>query len=375
MSAGHNHGSASSDDVEKVGVDPEPAELSKKPPRQEQLDADPTVTEVGPGVLRMQLPIDLPGLGHVNCYALIDDRGLTLVDPGVADDESWSALKDRLAQGGFTVADVHSVLVTHSHFDHFGGAYRLQAEFGADVITHDDFEVEGPRSTEELMGDDLSVEDAMDLIRERMNRDFPWGTKRDEPTEDWLRMVAIRRQQWASIPTPTQRVGDSALVKMAGREWFSLFTPGHTADHLCLFDPETGLLLSGDHVLPTITPHISGMLENTDPLDDFFASLDRVRELAGVTLALPAHGHPFANVGERAADIKSHHAERLSKLTEIADAIGLAPVEAYSKELFSKRAWGEMAQSETFAHLEHLRKNAKIRREINEDGEFFYQAN
>jgi len=331
------------------------------------------VTEVGPGVLRMQLPIDLPGLGHVNCYCLEDDRGVTLVDPGVADDESWAALNDRLRQGGFTVDNVHSVLVTHSHFDHFGGAHRLQAEVGAAVITHSAFEVEGPKSTAALMGDDLSVEDAMDLIRERMTGEFPWGSRRAEPNEDWLRMMAIRRQQWASIPDPTQRLADGAPLRLGERDWFSVFTPGHTADHLCMFDPESGLLLSGDHVLPSITPHISGMGGNTDPLDDFFRSLDRIGDLDGVATALPAHGHPFANVGQRAAEIKSHHVERLGKLGSIAAAIGQAPVEAYMKELFSERAWGEMAQSETFAHLEHLRINNEIRREINDEGEFRYR--
>ena len=43
--------------------------------RQEQEDARPEVTEVAPNVLRMQLPISMPGLGHVNCYALIDGAG------------------------------------------------------------------------------------------------------------------------------------------------------------------------------------------------------------------------------------------------------------------------------------------------------------
>ena len=40
--------------------------------KQEQEPASEEVTEVADGVLRMQLPISLPGLGHVNCYALVD---------------------------------------------------------------------------------------------------------------------------------------------------------------------------------------------------------------------------------------------------------------------------------------------------------------
>ena len=44
----------------------------------------------------MQLPIDMPGLGHVNCYALEDERGIAIVDPGLPGEESWTHLVDRL---------------------------------------------------------------------------------------------------------------------------------------------------------------------------------------------------------------------------------------------------------------------------------------
>jgi hypothetical protein len=44
--------------------------MSDRPRRQEQERASAEITEVAPGVLRAQLPIDMPGLGHVNCYIL-----------------------------------------------------------------------------------------------------------------------------------------------------------------------------------------------------------------------------------------------------------------------------------------------------------------
>jgi hypothetical protein len=74
-----------------------------------------------------------------------------------------------------------------------------------------------------------------------------------------------------------------------------------------------------------------------------------------VTTVLPAHGHPFTNLQERVDDIKRHHDERLAKLTEISHAVGEADVETLMRELFSERAWGNMAEAETYAHLEHLR--------------------
>src|SRR3954454_25061815 len=54
----------------------------KRPMKQEQEDARPGFTELAPNVLRMQLPISMPGLGHVNMYALVDDRGVASSIPG-----------------------------------------------------------------------------------------------------------------------------------------------------------------------------------------------------------------------------------------------------------------------------------------------------
>ena len=77
--------------------------------------------------------------------------------------------------------------------------------------------------------------------------------------------------------------------------------------------------------------------------------------LDGVTLALPAHGHPFADLAGRAKEIRDHHEERLDILRAAAIELGTGTVEDYTKRLFKPRSWGPMADSETYAHLEHLR--------------------
>ena len=104
--------------------------------KQEKEDASPEVVEVAPGIRRLQLPIDFTGLGHVNCYALVDDDGVALVDPGHFTDESLRALERRLAVAGLPVSRVRTVLVTHSHGDHFGGAQWIVDHAGAKVVTH-----------------------------------------------------------------------------------------------------------------------------------------------------------------------------------------------------------------------------------------------
>jgi glyoxylase-like metal-dependent hydrolase (beta-lactamase superfamily II) len=334
--------------------------------RQEQERADTEVTEVAPGVLRAQLPIDLPGLGHVNCYLLEDGEGMALVDPGLPGAASYSALGARLAAAGVPLRRVHTVIVTHSHPDHFGGAGRLRHETGARIVTHERFR---------LMWDpaeipDVDVDDLPDL-RDRAARRFPWDPPpwggEGYPTA-WRRRIAMRATRrfprLLRSPVPTHRLADAQTVRLARRDWVAVHTPGHTDDHLCLFDPTEGVLLSGDHVLPTITPHIGGFVLHPDPLGAFFDSLDKVDVLAAdVGVVLPAHGHPFTNLSARVASIKTHHVDRLSTLRGAAEALGRpATVREYAGRLFSERAQGAMADSETYAHLEHLRRAGVMNR-------------
>ena len=66
------------------------------PSRQEQAPATDEISEVAPGIYRTQLPVDIPGLGHVNMYVLEDERGVAVVDPGLPGKANWRAINARL---------------------------------------------------------------------------------------------------------------------------------------------------------------------------------------------------------------------------------------------------------------------------------------
>jgi glyoxylase-like metal-dependent hydrolase (beta-lactamase superfamily II) len=370
--------------------------------RQEQEPARAQVTEVARNVLRMELPIHMPGLGHVNCYALLDDRGAAVVDPGLPGPGTWRVLQERLAQIGLRARDVHTVVISHSHPDHFGCAARFAKESGARVVAYHNFQF-GPYTappTPEVSVDDLaahhlhahgepdadappvseSVRTALEeahaiLRRAQAEGRTPWGGKR--PMPPFLMRMRWRALRWIGrsfVPVISHPVEHGDLLELAGREWFVVHTPGHTSDHFCLHDPTDGVLLAGDHVLPTITPHISGVASSPDPLASFFYSLDRVAEIAHVSQVLPAHGHPFDDLPARTRAIKRHHQERLDKVKAFSREFGrFASVQEFSQRLFQPRSWGAMAESETYAHLEHLRiAGAAERRE--ERGVLLYQA-
>lgn len=332
--------------------------------KQEQQPASSEIVEVAAGVLRAQLPIDFTGLGHVNCYVLEDEHGAAIVDPGLPGGESFKVLRSRLRDAGVPLSRVHTVIVTHSHPDHFGGAARMRHESGARIVTHRRFR---------LMWDpaeppDVDVDDVPEVMR-RLERRFPWeptpwgGDGVRLPPRRRLALRAMRRfPRLLRTPRPTDRLDDAATIRLARRDWVAVHTPGHTDDHLCLFDPAEGVMLSGDHVLPQITPHIGGLMLDVDPLATFFASLDKVAAYgADVGVVLPAHGQPFSNLVARAEAIKQHHADRLGRCREAAEEIGRpATVAEFSEWLFSARVQGPMADSETYAHLEHLRRAGEM---------------
>jgi glyoxylase-like metal-dependent hydrolase (beta-lactamase superfamily II) len=333
----------------------------------------------------MQLPIAIPGLSHVNMYCLRDARGVTVVDPGLPDDASWAALQGRLHQADLEVRHVHTVIVTHSHPDHFGGAARLHAASGARVIAHESFSIFGEKpqlahaphlevSVEHLPPWPVLPAEHTELPS-RMY--IPWGgdqpSTADRDRQHWERIRASASH--SMVPPLTHVVRNDDVIRIADRPFRVVHTPGHTSDHICLLDLDTGTLLSGDHVLPSITPHISGMNRQPDPLQAFFDSLDRMSELPGVSLCLPAHGDVFADLAGRVEAIKRHHRERLDKLVGIARGFGrAATVKDYSEALFSERSWGIMAESETYAHLEHLRVSGRAASQRASDGQLLYEA-
>ena len=93
-----------------------------------------------------------------------------------------------------------------------------------------------------------------------------------------------------------------------------------------------------------------------------------------VRTALPAHGHPFADLAGRVDDIKRHHIDRLARLETASKELGRpGTVPEFSHYLFSQRAQGPMADSETFAHLEHVRLLGQAEQHRRADGMLVYE--
>ena len=138
--------------------------------------------------------------------------------------------------------------------------------------------------------------------------------------------------------------------------------PGHADGHIGFL--REGVLITGDHLLPDITPAVGVYPESRpDPLGTYLASLERTIELAP-RLALPAHGEPIDDPAGRAREIVVHHHERLE---ETRGALVPEPRTGYevSLRLFPgalAASQRRFAVAETLAHLDRLVGAGEARR-------------
>ena len=138
----------------------------------------------------------------------------------------------------------------------------------------------------------------------------------DEKLPD-LAFASMVLKSMVTMAEPDVLFEDQKEIELPGWRLRTIWTPGHSPGHVCFHSAEQRLLLSGDHILPRITPNISVHAQQfPNPLGDYLESLAKVRDL-GTDEVLPAHEYRFADLGSRIDEITAHHAERLEEIVEV----------------------------------------------------------
>ncbi|GIF75320.1 MBL fold metallo-hydrolase [Asanoa siamensis] len=311
----------------------------------------PPVEQVRPGLWSIPVPMAGSPLRYVLVYALALPDGVALVDAGWPTDDAWSALIEGLGACGYALTDVRAVLVTHWHADHHGLAGSVREASGAWIGMHalDAAAVRG-RSDPEAFRTNITA----------------WVRARGGGDADVAETVGslADAQRFRALAAPDRLIDDGDQPVDGIR---AVWTPGHTAGHLCFFDEERRLLLAGDHVLPRISPNITLHPGQTDdPLGDFLASLTRTGELPADEV-LPAHEYRFTGLRDRVAALHAHHAARLAEVTRLVAAAPGATTWEIASALTWSRPWPQVqgmirrsAVGETYAHLEHLSRGGAV---------------
>ncbi|HSM92649.1 MAG TPA: MBL fold metallo-hydrolase [Anaeromyxobacteraceae bacterium] len=308
--------------------------------------------EVAPGVVwvRMELPF---ALDHVNLWLIADVDGWTLVDTGHGD-EGTAAAWERLAPAVLGRRPLRRVVVTHHHPDHIGLSAWLTARFGAELWC---------TRTEWLQARALSLRP----LNEASGLARAYYRRAGVPAAAVPRLVACARSypDAVSVTPSFRRIrgGDELLI--GGDRWRVIVGGGHAPEHACLHSPARGLLISGDQVLPHITPNVSiwPMEPGDEPLSEFLRAAQGLAALPEETLVLPSHGRPFHGLRRRCEELAAHHRARL-------DAVEMAcrrPLTAFAvmAVLFDRPLdphQTTFAIGEALAHLNHLVAQGRVAR-------------
>ncbi len=316
--------------------------------------------EVAPGVhwLRMPLPFKLD---HINLWLLEDGDGWVAVDTGIATDDCKVAW-ETIFKDGMAGRPIKRVVVTHFHPDHVGLAGWLVERFAAPLYMP---------LTEWTFGRMQAGIDPSESLSayEAFYRRAGFTT---EMMQTVTRRIGGYRNRVSPIPASLIRIADGDELEIGGRRWRMIVGRGHSPEHACLYAEEDQILISGDQVLPKISPNVSVWPQEPEgqPLSLYLETLERLgREIGGDPVVLPSHNWPFKGLHARLQDLIDHHGERLQ---ETLDAVSEPATAVDVLRTLFKRPLDEhqmfFAIGETLAHLHHLMRDGAVTRTPGEDG-------
>ncbi|MGH2755313.1 MAG: MBL fold metallo-hydrolase [Actinomycetota bacterium] len=322
--------------------------------------------EPAPGVFRLTLPLPFPGLDEVNAYLLADGGAVTLVDTGLylvdeETDHGWHHVVAALAACDRAPQDISRLIITHTHIDHYGMAGRLKEETGCEIW----IQAEGAGELDHYRDPGRYAEELRATYKDH-------GIEPDEleeltKYEDWRHFVhsVVEADRWLE---------GHEEVSIGGRDWSFVHTPGHALSHVCLWNERESLLISGDHLLGSITPHIDYRRGAGDPLGEYLDSLRKVEKLAPA-IVLPGHGRPFEDGAERARVTAQHHERRLGAILQVVRR-RTCTASAITDEIFGSTLLHfqkRLALGEALAHIHYLRLRGEIERAESPDGTRLYR--
>src|SRR5437773_669682 len=115
----------------------------------------------------------------------------------------------------------------------------------------------------------------------------------------------------ARVVEPDRELVDGVTFATDLGTWHTLETPGHAPSHVCFFQPERRLLISGDHLLGRVSLYYDYGW-TPDPAGEFLSSLDKVEDL-DARLCLAGHGRTFTDVRAHIHANRALVAERLQR--------------------------------------------------------------
>lgn len=299
-------------------------------------------------------------VGPVTAYLFSTDP-VTLVDAGFDSLPAQHALRDALTADGLEPTDVRRIIVTHAHFDHFGGAVRIQQASNCTVLMHPS---------------DVAIADPSTWRESNRELFIPLGF-----TEQQIAGV-FPGEPPASMRTPLfTPLADGDLFDTGESRLRVEHHPGHSPGHVWIVEERSGAIFVGDFLI-TDHPTNAGMeLDPQDPsgraplLQQYNAGLRELRDRPAPVL-FPAHGPPIVGHAElidrrlAKSDRRTRHVLDGLRKHPKATALELGRALYGSRP---ERSWEVVA--DLVGRLDLLVAEGRARAHMGEDGAWHFTAN
>ncbi|MGZ4142716.1 MAG: MBL fold metallo-hydrolase [Actinomycetota bacterium] len=308
----------------------------------------------------VRIPSPTPfAVGDVNVYLITADPP-TLIDTGTATLPAENALKLAFAREGFFIESLRRVVVTHAHPDHYGLAPRICEASGADIYV-------GTEEVEKVQSAAMWFELGHILVEAGI------------PYEMILEMekYAPMARKIHPVLEDVKPLDDGDLLDFDGFSLEVRHFPGHTGGHICLYEPRTGTLFSGDTLLPSITPNPLWEADPNEPsgrrksLVQYMESLGKLEEM-DLRLVYPGHGEEITDARALIASYRAHHAKRSDRIASMVADEGKTAFQI-AAEMYPDRGIDDrfLATSEILAHMDILMEQGRVRAEPADGVVFF----
>ncbi|MBI4591468.1 MAG: MBL fold metallo-hydrolase [Candidatus Rokubacteria bacterium] len=303
------------------------------------------------GIRIYQLPVETFPQHINNVYLILDGDRSTLFDVGSGTPQSVEDLRRGFAEvrarfgEAVDLSSIQHVVISHSHIDHFGFVAYFTRESDAEVLIHE-LDARVLNNFEERIV--LASKD----LRVFMERSGMKPGARQELEE----MYRFSKHFFKSVELDRILSDGDRIIN----GYTVHHVPGHCPGQICLQVED--VLFTADHVLSRITPHQSpASITPFCGLEHYLQSLDKIRRVEGVALALPGHEEAISDLPARIDAIVTHHMRRLNQVLEICrEPASLVHV---SKQLFGAKSGYTriLALEEAGAHVEYLFQRGELR--------------
>jgi glyoxylase-like metal-dependent hydrolase (beta-lactamase superfamily II) len=180
------------------------------------------------------------------------------------------------------------------------------------------------------------------------------------------------------MPDAFRRIVDGEVIEIGGRPWRVIGGNGHSPEHVCLWQEELKLFISGDQVLPRISSNVSVFPTEPegDPLTDWINSCHKLRDtVAADVLTLPSHNEPFLGVHDRLNNLVEGHEKALNRVMSRLRQEPRRAIDLFGA-LFARKIGQDllhMATGEAIAHCNCLVARGLARRVTDAAGVIRYE--